>query len=481
VTLRNKLYVLILAITVGLATSAGLAFVGGAAGFIAVGLNAAGLLALAMLASQCLNNSSSIEGLARLLKRNSPDGRSSENIIATDLCKALDDLIHGYTRRIDTLEKQTANMQMKLQLSRKEKKNVEAIICSISDAVIVTDDFGNLVIANMPAANLFGFDIKDCREKPIAQVIGNGEFCRLISNSRSTRTRHNRHELAFKKSEGESTYDCIISCIYDENKLVSGVIAVLHDVTREKEVSRMKNEFVSHVSHELKTPLASITAYAEMLVDGEAADEKTRGEFYSVIQSQAQRLNRLIEDILNVSRIESGLVKVEKTPVSMAMVIKECIKMMKTQAEEKNVQLIEQIPILHDQVMADRDMISRVVINLLSNAIKYTRSGGLVSVTCEVGEPDISQRTGEGIVRISVLDTGVGIPAGEIQHVFEKFYRVAANNKYAKGTGLGLNLVKQIVEKVHGGRVFVESKVGKGSTFGFELPLLTRQTTEACR
>jgi len=131
--------------------------------------------------------------------------------------------------------------------------------------------------------------------------------------------------------------------------------------------------------------------------------------------------------------------------------------------------------------MADRDMISRVIINLLSNAIKYTRSGGLVSVSCEVDEPDMSAREGEGLVRVSVIDTGVGIPANEIQHVFEKFYRVQANNKYAKGTGLGLNLVKQIVEKVHGGRVFVESKVGKGSTFGFELPLLTAQTTAACQ
>jgi two-component system phosphate regulon sensor histidine kinase PhoR len=476
---RNKLYTLTIAIAVSLAASAGSAFVGGQAGFVAVGLSAAGLLALAMMASQCFQTGSNVEALARMLRRNAPAGRDTDEI-ASNLCKSFDDAIHAYTRRIDTLEKQTANMQVKLQLSRKEKKNIEAIICSISDAVIVIDDFGNLVIANMPAANLFGFDIKTCHDKPVAATIHNDEFCRLINNSKNTRTRHNRHELIFKKADSESVYDCIISCIYDEQKNVSGVIGVLHDVTREKEISRMKNEFVSHVSHELKTPLASITAYAEMLVDGEVADDKTRAEFYSVIQSQAQRLNRLIEDILNVSRIESGLVKVEKEPISLAMVIKESVHMMKKQGEEKNIQLIEQIPILHDQVMADRDMISRVIINLLSNAIKYTRSGGLVSVTCEVDEPEMSGRGGEGIVRVSVLDTGVGIPAGEIQHVFEKFYRVAANNKYAKGTGLGLNLVKQIVEKVHGGRVFVESKVGKGSTFGFELPLLTAQTP-ACR
>jgi two-component system, OmpR family, phosphate regulon sensor histidine kinase PhoR len=478
--LRNKLYLCTFAITASLAASAGLAFVGGAAGFIAVGLSAAGLLSLALMASQCFQASGSVESLTKILRRNAPAAVNAAEI-ESNLCKTLDDSLQAYTRRIDTLEKQTANMQVKLQLSRKEKKNIEAIICSISDAVIVTDDFGKLVIANMPAANLFGFDINTCREKPFAQVMHNEEFVKLIANSRSTRARHNRHELAFHKGDGESTYDCIISCIFDENKNVSGVIAVLHDITREKEISRMKNEFVSHVSHELKTPLASITAYAEMLVDGEVADDKTRAEFYSVIQSQADRLNRLIEDILNVSRIESGLVKIDKEPLSLAMIIKDCIRMMKTQAEEKNVQLVEQAAVLHDQVMADRDMISRVIINLLSNAIKYTRSGGLVSVTCEVDEPEISGKAGDGAVRVSVVDTGVGIPATEIQHVFEKFYRVQANNKYAKGTGLGLNLVKQIVEKVHGGKVFVESKVGKGSTFGFELPLLTAQTTGAAR
>lgn len=476
---RTTLYILTIATAASLAASAALAFIGGSAGFAAVVFSAAGLLALAPMASQCFRATSTLEAMSRLLRRNALADRDEQEI-ASNLCKSLDDFVHIYTRKVDMLEKQMANMQVKLQLARKEKKNIEAIICSISDAVLVTDDFGNLLTANMPAANLFGFNINDCREKPLNQIVANEEFKHLIANSRSTRTRHNRHELVFKKGDSESTYDCIVSCIYDEGKNVTGIVAVLHDITREKEISRMKNEFVSHVSHELKTPLASINAYAEMLVDGEVADEKTRAEFYSVIQSQAQRLNRLIEDILNVSRIESGLVKVEKHPVSIAMIIREAVKMMKQQAEEKNIQLIEQASVLHDQVLADRDMISRVIVNLLSNAIKYTRPGGLVSITCEVDEPDLSSRDEGGSVRVNVIDTGVGIPANEIQHVFEKFYRVQANCKYAKGTGLGLNLVKQIVEKVHGGRVFVESKVGKGSTFGFELPLVTKTEIAAC-
>jgi two-component system phosphate regulon sensor histidine kinase PhoR len=205
-----------------------------------------------------------------------------------------------------------------------------------------------------------------------------------------------------------------------------------------------------------------------MLADGEANDEKTRKEFYSVIQSQAQRLNRLIEDILNCSRIESGLIKINKETASLTMLIEEQLQMIKGYAEEKEVKVIGQKPIIYDQVDVDKDMIQEVIVNLLSNAVKYTPSGGSVKIETEVDE-------NAALVRVSVTDTGVGIPEDDIEHVFDKFYRVSANKKQAEGTGLGLNLVKQIIEKVHDGRVFVMSKVGVGSTFGFELPLATGQ------
>ncbi|MBN1507092.1 MAG: HAMP domain-containing histidine kinase, partial [Sedimentisphaerales bacterium] len=198
----------------------------------------------------------------------------------------------------------------------------------------------------------------------------------------------------------------------------------------------------------------------------------TRKEFYGIIQTQAGRLNRLIEDILNISRIESGLIKVAKEPVSLSILIEQQIGMIQKYAEEKNITVSRQTPIIFDQVYADKDMISQVIVNLLSNAVKYTPPGGSVRIVTEVDEA-------AGLVKVSVTDTGVGIPEEELGHLFQKFYRVAANNKQAKGTGLGLNLVKQIVEKVHNGRVFVTSKVGVGSTFSFELPLATMEMAVA--
>ena len=388
-----------------------------------------------------------------------------------ELCRAINELFDDSTARIAECDKQIKDFQIRIQLSHKREKNAEAIIYSIRDAVIVVDEYDRLLMANEAAGRLFKFDYSSSQHRPLTELIGadQSEFADFLSHNRKIKSQATRREIEISEDGHRKTFDCIVSCVYDENRQVCGIVAVLHDVTREKQIQQMKNDFVSHVSHELKTPLASISAYSEMLVDGEANDEKTRKEFYAVIQNQAKRLNRLIEDILNTSRIESGLIKVNKESVSLTMLIEEQLKMIKGYAEEKNIEIIGQKPIVFDQVYVDKDMISQVIINLLSNAVKYTGSGGTVKIKTEVDES-------ASVARVFITDTGVGIPEEEIEHVFDKFYRVGANEKQAKGTGLGLNLVKQMVETVHGGRVFVTSKVGEGSTFGFELPLATRQS-----
>jgi two-component system phosphate regulon sensor histidine kinase PhoR len=394
----------------------------------------------------------------------SPDSNTAVN----PLVDAISAAFERYTNRTAELEKQLQDAHIQIQLSQRREKNAEAIIYSIRDAVIVVDEFDRLLTANEAAGRLFGFDFRVSQRKALGELIGadHSEFVDFLTNSKKSKGRATRREMELSKDGSPKTFDCVVSCVFDQREQICGAAAVLHDITREKEVSQMKNDFVSHVSHELKTPLASITAYSEMLADGEADDEETRKEFYSVIQNQAKRLNRLIEDILNTSRIESGLIKVSKEPASLAMLIEEQMQMIRSYAEDKNIKVSGQKPIVFDQVRVDKDMISQVIVNLLSNAIKYTPAGGSVRIETEVDET-------AHLARVSVIDTGVGIPEDELDRVFEKFYRVQANNKQAKGTGLGLNLVKQIIEKVHNGRVFVTSKVGQGSTFGFELPLAT--------
>lgn len=396
-----------------------------------------------------------------------PHNRSCDNHFVRKICEEINCVFAENVVKIENLNRQVKELDIQIKLLSRQKDNIEAIIYSIHDAVIVADAFDRLTMANKEAGKLFNFDVQKSKLKPLDHIIPENQsrLIDLLRQSRQSGTAHVKREISLGFHDNMmKTYECLMSCMFTADGEVTGVVAVLHDITREKEISKMKNEFVSHVSHELKTPLASISAYAEMLADGEAEDEETKKEFCSVIQSQSQRLNRLIEDILNISRIESGLIKVKKEPVSLAVLIRDAVEMIKSYAAEKNINVAEKSNIVCDQVIADKDMMSQVVVNLLSNAVKYTPEGGNVTIDTEVDDAT-------GVVRVSVNDTGVGIPENEIDKLFNKFYRVSSNNKYAKGTGLGLNLIKQIVENVHNGRVFVKSKVGHGSTFGFEVPL----------
>ncbi len=446
-----------------------------AAATISCGLVAVGVIYLGWQLFVLAGAIASIAG--RLREHAQPHFEPVRNKLINELGQAVNERFSINSAGTSHLEQQSRDMQIQIKLSQRQKQNAEAIIYSIREAVVVIDESDRLIMANEAAGKIFGFDFKTAGHKSIAEVIAPAgakqrEFVDFLCQSRKSKVRHSKREFELSKDGQLNVFNCIVSCIYDEKDQVCGVVAVLHDITHEKEISQMKNDFVSHVSHELKTPLASITAYSEMLVDGEADDEKTRKEFYSIIQGQAKRLNRLIEDMLNISRIESGLIKVDKKTVSLAMLIEDQVGMIKSYAQEKNIKVIAPNPIVFDQVYADSDMISQVIVNLLSNAVKYTPSGG--TVTIDVAVDEIRR-----MAKVSVTDTGVGIPEDEIGHLFEKFFRVKANNKCAKGTGLGLNLVKQIVEKVHNGQVFVTSKVGQGSTFGFELPLANAELARA--
>lgn len=370
--------------------------------------------------------------------------------------------------KIRRLEGSHQRNGLERRLADLQRQQVDAIVNGISDAVLVTDEFDRLLMANRACESVLGLKPAEAMRKPIAELPIDETLARMIRQSRESEggniRRHVEHTL------GERIYEVTLSGVSVQQKddaaaaSKHGVLAVMRDVTREKEIAKAKSDFVSKVAHELRTPLSSIKAYVEMLVDGEATDEKTLREYYEIIQTSSERLSRLIDNMLNISRIESGTVRVNKEPVSMAVVVKEAADVARPQAEAKQIKLdVELTPVFY-QVLADRDMIYQAVLNLLSNAVKYTPDGGSVVVKMAVME---QERT----VTISVSDTGVGIPEQDLPRLFEKFFRVEANSKMAKGTGLGLNLVKHLVETVHGGKVNVTSKVGTGSNFSMTLPL----------
>ncbi len=367
-----------------------------------------------------------------------------------------------------SLELHELKVQSKIAAS--EKQDIEGILFSISEAVIVTNRFDELVLANGPAEELLGFHFRMNLRRSIDQCISDPTLVRLIRDARRNGIASTRRvfEHVIDVEGKRRTFSVTLSCVFTPDDDINGVVVVLRDVTQDKEVSQMKSDFVSNVSHELKTPLASIMAYVEMLVDGEAGDEHTRQSFYEIIASETSRLNRLIENILNVSRIESGSMRMATHPFSLSVLIRQVQAVAVPQAQFKDILLSEQLAPDHYQIEADEDLVYQAALNLISNAIKYTPRGGTVDVEVSVDE-------GRGSVVFRVTDNGAGIPPEELPRIFEKFYRVQANNKLAEGTGLGLSLVKYTIETLCNGKLAVTSEVGRGSSFSFELPLVRNE------
>ncbi|MCG8406518.1 MAG: cell wall metabolism sensor histidine kinase WalK [Phycisphaerales bacterium] len=385
--------------------------------------------------------------------------------------QGIEDQTADLKKRLSELLEAHQQLTLELTLADSQKKLAAEILNAISDPVIVTNAFGQLIQTNSKAEELFGFSSREMLRKPVKEVISHERLLRTMQQAKDAdfraAERRAEHEI------GEKFYSTVIVPLKvrhdekSEDESGHGVVAVLHDITKEHESSKKKSEFVAHVSHELRTPLSSIRAYVEMLVDGEATDEKTRGEFYDIIQSSADRLGRLIDNMLNISRIEAGTVRINKEPIAVSMAVKEAVDMMRPQAEEKKITLTEHLTPMVYRMMADRDLIYQAVLNLISNAIKYTPDGGKVNVRMTPHEENHT-------MLIEVSDTGVGIPKEDLPKMFEKFFRVEANKKLAKGTGLGLNLVKKIVEDIHDGQLTLTSEVGQGSTFGIALTMMAK-------
>ncbi len=382
------------------------------------------------------------------------------------LVLALNDGFAAAEKDVATALAQAKELQVQLKVATSQRQQAQAIINSINDAVLVTDAFNEIIVANEAAGKSLGIDVATSHRKPIDQALSDPALVGLLRDVRNSRAAHERRVVEHKVRRGnrDNTFKVTLSGIPGPNGESAGVVAVFHDTTRESEVARMKNDFVSSVSHELRTPLASIRAYVEMLIDGEASDEKTRAEFYEIIQAESVRLGRLIDNILNISRIESGLVEIKRVPISPTLIVKQALEVIAPQAKLKSIRIDERLEPAFYQTLADKDMLYQAVLNLLSNAVKYTPEGG--SVTVSTGVDEVARR-----MKVRVSDTGVGIPAKDLPFLFDKFFRVEANKTVAKGTGLGLSLVKNIIETAHKGRMFVQSEQGKGSTFGFELDL----------
>jgi two-component system, OmpR family, phosphate regulon sensor histidine kinase PhoR len=246
----------------------------------------------------------------------------------------------------------------------------------------------------------------------------------------------------------------------------------LDEVARKQDIARLKTTFVSNVSHEFRTPLSAIKASIEMLNDGEAEEPEMRDQLYGIISVETGRLERMVDNVMDISRIETGLLTYAPEEIDINPIVTEAIQIAMPVAEAKGVALRAHSSTRGCEVHGDRAMILRVVLNLLSNAIKYTDRGGQATVSVW---PDRR----EGTVVCEVRDTGIGLAEEDLARIFEKFYRVEDPRSPVDGAGLGLALVQGMIETVHEGALRVTSQPGQGSCFGFELPAARLPSSQA--
>ena len=338
-----------------------------------------------------------------------------------------------------------------------EKSKIEAIVGSIGDGVIAVDLNKEIVLINLAARDIFNVEEEVIR-KPLINITQNYKLENLIDQSL------NEFESITEEIElllpEERTFRVRSAPIIRENEAI-GVVVSLRDITDIRQLQQMRTEFVSNVSHELKTPLTSIKGYVETLLEIEP-DTDTYESFLEVIKDETNRLELLIDDILNLSKIESGVSDLDEK-VDINKVVTNLLSLLKPKAVEKNIDLNldlgENLPL----VQGDYNQLSRLMINLIDNAIKYTPEGGTV---------EVKARTETEKLIIEIEDTGIGIPEEDLARVFERFYRVdKGRSRKLGGTGLGLSIVKHIVEN-HNGEIEVESELEKGTIFTIEFPVV---------
>jgi GAF domain-containing protein/DNA-binding response OmpR family regulator/nitrogen-specific signal transduction histidine kinase len=355
-----------------------------------------------------------------------------------------------------------------LKQQRVEAAKSQAILEGVADGVMVSDDEGRVILFNAAAEHVL--------EIPREQVLGRSTKEMLGLYGSQGRSWLAAIDEWAANPRGHAPGDFTAEELTVGDRIVSvhvspvimgaeylGTVSVFRDVTAEVEADRAKSEFVSTVSHELRTPMTSIKGYADLLLMGavgELADQQEH--FVTIIRNNADRLTALVNDLLDISRIETGRVELNLRAVSMSEVVKSVMATLEARAQERDLELRVDIPEDLPAVWGDSDRITQILTNLVGNAIQYTPSGGSICT---------SARVNQRMLEVAVADTGIGISEENLEKVFDRFFR--ADNPFVQetsGTGLGLAITTSLV-RMHGGDIWVESEVGEGSTFSFTLPL----------
>ena len=349
-----------------------------------------------------------------------------------------------------------------------ERNKLESVLMSIVNGVVVCDNHDKVIMVNNYAKRLLEVEEDDILNSQIQDFCDStGEFCFAdkIAKYKDTPLDEDGSPINFTIEIDQRILKCLISPMFTKSNSYVGYIIIIIDVTKEHEMDQLRSNFISNVSHELRTPVTVLRSYIDTLYNfGNDFDFNTQREFIGVMNQEIIRLNRMVNDILDFSRYEAQNLHLEKTKQDIVEIIEDAVNQVHVLAKEHDLTIsIMKEPDL-PEIPLNVDSISRAFMNILSNAIKYSPDGKRIKIRAE------RSRDGE-YVEVSVEDQGPGISEKDQKRVFDRFYRVENATHSVKGTGLGLHLVKVTIEKHHQGQVFVNSKEGEGSTFGFRLPI----------
>jgi len=354
--------------------------------------------------------------------------------------------------------RQKIRRQQQQQTTIDAKAQQQVLFNSMLEGLLLLDRNRKIYLANRAFKNLFGIKA-ELRGKTVLEALRVHELDALVNRVEGDGQVFD-YELKLPELS-ERWLQVNAAAIFNSAGEREGTILVFHDLTRLKQLERTREEFVANVSHELRTPLSLIKGYVETLLDGARNNPEVLERFLKIIERNAQRLDLLIQDLLTISALESGRMKLNPQPVDLHALVEKTFFDLKPPSDNKSVTLTNELPKL--TAAADVNRLEQVFANLVDNAIKYGRAHGHVVAG--------GKKLDDGRIEIFVRDDGPGIPPESLDRIFERFYRVdKARSREQGGTGLGLSIVKHIVQ-AHGGEVRVESEPGKGATFFFTLPV----------
>ncbi len=338
-----------------------------------------------------------------------------------------------------------------------ERNRSDAILRSMTEGVAIVDADEHILFGNETFFRILGLPAEELRGRPMVEVVRQAEVLAMVRQA-LTRKAAVTSEIQIAAARPKN-FVATASPLQGDN--TTGVVLVLYEITELRRLERVRQDFVANVSHEFKTPLTAIQGFAETLLGGALEDTQNSRRFVEIIREHAARLARLTDDLLELSQIEAGRLELERRPVAVTELIQGCVETVALRAEQKRLRLTVECPSDLPPIRGDINRLREVLQNLLDNAVQYTPAGGAVAVRARCQDQQVA---------ITVADTGIGIPRTDLNRIFERFYRVdTARSREVGGTGLGLSITKHLVE-AHGGRIAVESEVGRGSTFTVFLP-----------